>query len=251
MHSSWLLPLLFATGFIAGLVDAIAGGGGLITIPALLAVGLPPHVALGTNKFQSTFGSGSAMLHFIRSGTVNLRQCALGVVWTAVGSGLGAVVVQRLDPGFLRLVIPYLLLAIAGYLLVAPRLGYEDVRPRFTPPFFYFCCGLVLGFYDGFFGPATGTFWAMALMLGLGQSLTKATAHTKVMNFTSNLVALLFFLAGGAVRFPEGLAMGAGQFLGARLGARLVIKRGFGLIRPLFLTMVLLLSVKLLFDAYR
>ncbi|HEY6007945.1 MAG TPA: TSUP family transporter, partial [Geobacteraceae bacterium] len=101
------------------------------------------------------------------------------------------------------------------------------------------------------FGPGTGTFWAMAFMLGLGQDLTRATAHTKVMNFTSNAVALVLFVVAGAVRYPEGLVMGAGQFLGARLGAHLVIRRGVPLIRPLFLTMVLLISAKLLLDAWR
>jgi len=247
----WILLILFATGFIAGLVDAIAGGGGLITVPALLAVGLPPQVAIGTNKLQSSFGSGSAMAHFARAGTVRLRDCVPGIAATAVGAGIGALAVQSLDPDFLRRVIPFMLIAIAGYLLAAPRLGYEEVRARLRPLTFYLIFGLAIGCYDGFFGPGTGTFWAMAFMLCLGQNLTRATAHTKVMNFTSNIVSLGFFIASGVVRYPEGLAMGAGQFLGARVGARLVISRGTRFVRPVFLAMVLLLSLKLLLDAFR
>ncbi len=251
MTSFWLLSLLFSVAFVAGLVDAVAGGGGLITVPALLAVGLPPQTALGTNKLQASFGSGSAMFHFAQAGTVRLRECGQGILCTAIGAGLGALTVQGLDTGFLRRVSPFLLMALAAYLLFSPRLGYEEVRPRLRPGTFYVLFGLGIGFYDGFFGPGTGTFWAMAFMLCLGQNLTRATAHTKVMNFTSNAVALLFFMAGGAIRYPEGIVMGTGQFLGARVGARLVIRRGATFIRPVFLTMALLLSVKLLLAAFR
>ena len=110
--------------------------------------------------------------------------------------------------------------------------------------------GLGIGFYDGFFGPGTGTFWAMAFVVGLGFNLTSATGYTKVMNFASNLGSLVFFLIGGKVLFVAGLTMGAGQWLGARIGSRLVVKRGTNFIRPVFLTVVLALTLKLLYDAY-
>jgi uncharacterized membrane protein YfcA len=111
--------------------------------------------------------------------------------------------------------------------------------------------GLLLGFYDGFFGPGTGTFWAMAYMLGLGFNMSRATGYTKVMNFASNISSLLFFLAGGKVLFLAGLIMGAGQLAGARLGARMVITKGTKFIRPVFLAVVFALTIKLLYDAYR
>jgi len=249
--SLWQFPLLFCTGAGAGLIDAIAGGGGLITIPVLLGLGLPPQEALGTNKLQASFGSGSAMFQFVRAGTIQLHESFAGVLWTATGAGLGAVAVQLLDPGFLRRVIPILLIAIALYLLVSPRLGQADVRPRLGKGLFYGMAGLGIGFYDGFFGPGTGTFWVMALMLGLGYNMTKATGTTKVMNFTSNIVALGFFLAGGKVLFAQGLVMGAGQFMGARLGAKLVVARGTRFIRPLFILMVLAITLRLLWQGYR
>jgi len=189
MTSGWLLFILFMAGLVAGLVDAIAGGGGLITIPILLGIGLPPQTALGTNKLQASFGSGSAMFHFARAGAISLGKCGEGIAFTAVGAGLGAFCVQRIDPGFLRAAIPFLLVAIALYTLVSPRLGYADVHPRLNPVPFYLLAGLALGFYDGFFGPGTGSFWVMALMLGLGYSMQRATGYTKVMNFTSNIVA--------------------------------------------------------------
>jgi hypothetical protein len=246
-----LLPFLFIAAFVAGLIDSIAGGGGLITVPVLMGIGLPPQVALGTNKLQASFGSGSAMLHFIRAGTVRLRDCWYGIVWTAIGAALGVWAVQLLDAAILKQLMPWLLAAIAFYTLYSPRLGAEDSHARIKEGPFYLVIGLSIGFYDGFFGPGTGSFWTMALMLLLGCSMMRATATTKVMNFTSNIVALFFFLSVGQVRFVEGIVMGIGQFLGARVGAKLVIKRGTSFIRPVFITVVLALVGRLIYLNYR
>jgi uncharacterized membrane protein YfcA len=243
-----LLPILFSAAYIAGLIDAIAGGGGLITVPVLLAVGLPPQVALGTNKLQASFGSGSAMLHFVRAGNVRIRDCLQGILWTAAGSASGFLAVQLLNPSLLRLIIPWLLAAIALYMFLSPRLGNEDVRARWPDRLFYPVFGVSIGFYDGFLGPGTGSFWAMAFMLLLGYSMLRATAHTKVMNFTSNVVALIFFLAVGQVHFLEGIVMGTGQFLGARTGARLVSRRGTAFIRPVFIAMVLAILIRMIWQ---
>ncbi len=246
-----LLPLLFGAAFIAGLIDSIAGGGGLITVPVLLGIGLPPQVALGTNKLQASFGSGSAMLHFVRAGTVKLSDCWSGILWTAVGAALGVWAVQLLDASLLKLLIPWLLAAIAIYTLLSPRLGAEDSHARLKGGTFYLLFGLSIGFYDGFFGPGTGSFWTMALMMLLGYSMMRATATTKVMNFTSNFVALIFFLSVGQVRFIEGFIMGAGQFMGARVGSKLVITRGTSFIRPVFITMVLALVGRLIYQNFK
>ncbi len=251
MHPLLTFALLFAAGLVAGLIDAMAGGGGLITIPVLLGLGMPPQTALGTNKLQGTFGSGSAMLHFARAGAVDLRACGAGIVWTAAGAGLGTLSVQRLDPIFLRAAIPLLLVAIALFMLFSPSLGTADVRERMGRRTFFLLFGLSIGFYDGFFGPGTGTFWAMAFVLFLGFNLTRATAHTKVMNFASNLASLLFFLVNGFVSLPEGIVMGLGQFAGARVGARLVVRRGSRFIRPVFIVVVVAISVKLLWQNLR
>jgi uncharacterized membrane protein YfcA len=247
----WLYPLLFAAGLTAGLIDSIAGGGGLITIPVLLGVGLPPQLALGTNKLQSTFGSGSAMVYFARAGTVAKGESIGGAVFTAIGAGIGAWTVQQIDPGFLRGIIPFLLLAIVIYTILTPRLGFDDIHPRMPAAVFYPLFGLLLGLYDGFFGPGTGSFWVVALMLLLGYNMTKATGYTKVMNFTSNIVALILFIAGGHVCYAAGFTMGAGQALGARIGSRMVLVRGAAFIRPIFIAMVLVMTAKILYDNYR
>ena len=250
MIHDWQLALLFGTGLTAGFVDSIAGGGGLITVPVLLSLGLNPQQALGTNKLQAVFGSGSATWHYAQGGVVKLRDCVWGFICSLVGAAIGTLAVQQMDPWFLKRFIPLLLLAVAAYSILKPQLGEEDLRPRMPRGAFDLSFGLLLGFYDGFFGPGTGTFWTAAFVLGLGFNLTRATGYTKAMNFASNLSSLAFFLLGGKVLFVAGLVMGAGQLLGARLGARMVIAKGTKFIRPVFITVVLLLTLKLVYDAY-
>lgn len=249
--SIWFLPVLFATGLAAGFVDSIAGGGGLITVPVLLSTGFQPQDALGTNKLQATFGSGSAAVHFTRAGLVRMKDCINGIIFTAIGAGAGTLLVQLVKPTLLKLVIPWLLIALAIYLLVKPALGHEQREARMGSNPFHLTFGLVIGFYDGFFGPGTGTFWAMAYVMFLGYELTRATAHTKIMNFTSNIVSLVVFVAGGHVLWVPGMVMGLGQMLGARLGSRTVIKGGAKIIRPIFLTVVVAIASKLLWDYFR
>ncbi|MFH1983751.1 MAG: TSUP family transporter [Pseudomonadota bacterium] len=241
---------LFATGLVAGFVDAIAGGGGLIALPVLLSIGLPPQVALGTNKFQSSFGSFTASIQYIRSGQVRLGDTLTGIVWTAAGAMSGALIVQMISAGFIRHLIPILLLAVFVYALVVRDFGGTDARPRMSSRVFYALFGLMLGFYDGFFGPGTGSFWTAAFVLLLGFNMTKAAGHTRVMNFTSNFVALVMFVLGGQVVYTIGLCMALGQAIGARLGARMAIRRGAGFIRPVFLTMVFLTILRLIYVNY-
>lgn len=250
MLKLWHLPLLFGTGFAAGFVDSIAGGGGLITVPVLLNFGFDPRAALGTNKLQATFGSGSATWHYTRAGAVSLRTCKRGFAITFLAAAFGTWLVQQLPRDFLNRFIPVLLLAVAIYTLLRPNLGEVDAPPRMRRPWFDAVFGIGLGFYDGFFGPGTGTFWAMAFVLALGLDFTKATASTKVMNFASNVSSLLFFLLGGHVLFVPGICMGVGQLLGAQLGSRTVIKHGAKFIRPIFISVVLAITLKLLYSAF-
>jgi uncharacterized membrane protein YfcA len=242
----WAYPLLFATGFSAGLVDSIAGGGGIISVPVLLNFGLPPQLALGTNKFQASFGSVAASWRYARRGLVDLRDCRLGILLTLTGALLGAWAVQHIEARVLEKVIPVLLAAIVVYLTFQPQIGLEDRPARLGPAVFYAVFGLGLGFYDGFFGPGTGSFWAMAFVLLCGQNLTRATAHTKVMNATSNLASLALFAAAGLVDLGAGLIMAAGQVAGARLGAGLVVRKGARFVRPAFLAMAGLTILRLL-----
>lgn len=248
--SSATYAFLVATGFLAGFVDSIAGGGGIITIPALLAAGLPAPLALGTNKLQSSFGSLTATLSYRSSGLVRLRWTLPGIAFTAVGAALGTTAIQRLSPDLLERVLPLVLVAVFIYLLVSPRVGESAARPRLSRLAFYALFGLGIGFYDGFIGPGTGSFWALAFVALLGLDLRRATAHTKVMNFTSNLVSLIVFAIGGKVLLLPGLAMGAGEVLGASLGSRLVIRRGVRFVRLFFLAVVAATLARVLWRSY-
>src|SRR5438105_1187801 len=190
MFGYWQLVVFFLTGLTAGFVDSIAGGGGLLTLPVLLSLGLEPQHALGTNKLQATCGSGSAAWHYARAGAVAWRDCVRGFLITAFGASLGTLLVQQIHPDVLRRLLPPLLLTVAIYVLLKPKLGTEDHPPRMSRGRFDAIFGLALGFYDGFLGPGTGTFWTMAFVVVLGFNLTKATGYTKVMNLASNVASL-------------------------------------------------------------
>lgn len=242
-----ILLALFAVAVAAGFVDSIAGGGGILTLPALLTAGLSPVQSMATNKVQAVFGSFSAALHFVRKGHVDLRSLRWAIVCVFVASGVGSVSVQMIDAKILMDVIPFLLGGVGLYFLFAPGLGDSDAHQRMSIGVFSISLAPLIGFYDGFFGPGTGSFFAVAFVVLLGFNLRKATAHTKVLNFTSNFASLIFFVFGGQVVWSIGLVMAVGQFIGAQIGARLVISRGAKLIRPLLVVVSLALTIKVVF----
>ncbi|MFD1627840.1 TSUP family transporter [Azospirillum griseum] len=242
------LGLLFAVGLLAGFVDSIAGGGGLLAIPALLAAGLPPAETLATGKLQSSFGSLSATIKFIQRGEVNPRAMLPMIACTFVGAAAGSTVVQLLNPSFMRDVIPILLIGIALYLLLSPKAGELDAHQRIGEHAFALSIGTGIGFYDGFFGPGTGTFFALAFVSLLGHNFRRATAHTKILNLTSNLAALLFFIIGGHLVWIVGILMGIGQYIGAQVGAHMVIRNGARIVRPMLVTASIAITVKLVWS---
>ncbi|WP_130830904.1 sulfite exporter TauE/SafE family protein [[Erwinia] mediterraneensis] len=248
--SPLLVGLLFFVAMLAAFIDSIAGGGGLLTVPALLAAGLTPAQALATNKLQSVGGSFSASLYFIRRGAVKLNEQWLNIAMTFIGSVLGTLLIQHLDAEILRQILPLLLISIGLWFLLMPRLGEEDRARRLHGLPFALIGGGCVGFYDGFFGPGAGSFYALAFVTLCGYNLAKSTAHAKVLNFTSNLASLLFFMFGGKVVWATGLIMMVGAFCGARLGARLVLSRGQKLIRPMVVIVSAVMSTKLLWDSH-
>jgi hypothetical protein len=246
----WQIGLLFFTGLTAGFVDTLAGGGGLITLPVLLNLCPNPVVALGTNKLQSTFGSTSAAFHFARAGTLNYRELRRAWLLAFLGSLCGTFLVQLFDPGLLKRIVPVLLFAVAIFVWLQPQLGGQDIHPRVSRVKFDFIFAFGIGVYDGFLGPGTGTFLALAFMLGLGCNMARATANAKALNWASNLASLILFLLAQKVWFAAGLIMGAGQWLRARAASKMVITRGTKFIRPVFLTMVVLITLKMIYDVY-
>jgi uncharacterized membrane protein YfcA len=245
------LGLLVTAGFAAGFVDAIAGGGGLLTVPSLLAVGLPPHLALGTNKGQSVFGSFAALARFSRSGLVDVRQARATFPAGLVGAFGGAALLTRLDPAFLRPVV-IVLLVVAGVVVATQRPPREVGQARTVSGssrlWIASAAALAIGVYDGFFGPGTGTFLILAFVHLLKTPLNRATADAKVVNFASNLASVALFASKGLVVWSIALPMAAAQFAGGVLGAHLAIRRGDKVIKATLLLVVLGLTLKLARD---
>ncbi|MDY2946944.1 TSUP family transporter [Mannheimia varigena] len=243
-----ILVILFGVAILAGFIDAIAGGGGLLTIPALMAAGLPPAMALGTNKLQACGGSFSSSFYFIRKKAVNIKQMWLLILCTFIGSASGTIFVQHIDVEYLKKLLPFLILIIGIYFLFSPSIGDEDRKQRVSLTTFSFTAAVIFGFYDGMFGPAAGSFMTLGCILLLGFNLSKSVAHAKIMNFTSNFASLIFFTIGGAVIWKVGLIMMVGQFIGGTLGAKMVMTKGKKLIRPMLVTMSFIMVAKMLYE---
>ena len=249
MIDTWVYPALTAVAVVAGFIDAIAGGGGLIMMPALLVTGIPPLQALGTNKLQSSFGTLIAMINYSRAGLIEWRRNLPTVLVVFLGAAAGCYVVQQVDTRILQLIIPLFLLAVALYVLVSPRMSDEDAHHRVSSKG-YAPVGGTIGFYDGFFGPGTGSFFTTSLVALRGYGLTKATALTKLFNWTSNIASVLLFAWGGHVLWLLGLCMAAGAMLGGWLGSHTAMKFGARLIRPLLVIGSVAMTARLLWSYF-
>lgn len=241
-----VIALLTLVAFVAGLVDAIAGGGGLLTVPALLTAGLPPHLVFGTNKGSAVFGSGAAFWRFLRAGLVDGRRARWLFPLGFLGSLGGAALVVLVAPTVLRPLVLVLLLG-AG-LVVAFVRPPADSASRPGPPKALLkasVIAVVVGAYDGFFGPGTGTFLILAFVTVLHLSLQQASANAKVVNFASNLAAVVLFVSRDLVVWKVSIPMAVGQFLGGTVGAGLAVKGGDRLVRRVVLGVVLALVAKL------
>lgn len=242
-----IIALLVGVAFLAGTIDAIAGGGGLLTIPALLAAGLPPVSAIATNKLQSSFGTGGAVFAFARKGHIDFKRFALPALASFAGSAGGAFLLTLIDPKFLSGLIPLLLIAMAAYFLLAPKMTDEDRHVLAGPPMLL-AMACLIGGYDGFFGPGTGSFFITGLVAVFGLGVTRAVAHTKLLNFASNIAGLAVLIASGHVVWKVGLAMAVGAIAGGQVGAHAAIRFGASTVRPLLIVMCLGLTAKLLAD---
>lgn len=242
------IAMLAFAAFAAGFVDSIAGGGGLITIPALLLAGFSPVEALGTNKLQGMFGSGSATIHYASKGHVDLRRQLPSALLALAGGAIGALLATIVPGDLLRAALPLVLIAIALYFALKPNMNDVDRAERLSPFLFGVTVVPAIGFYDGVFGPGAGSFYMLAFVTLAGYGVLKATAHTKLLNFASNIGGFIIFAAVGVISWKIGLMMGVAQFLGARVGASLAMRIGAKLIKPLLVIVCVALAVKLLAD---
>lgn len=237
--------------FLAGLVDSIAGGGGLLSVPAYMAAGLPPHFVLGNNKFSSCFGTLFASLRYHQHGLVDVRVALVSAFFALVGSFLGSSAVLLLRPDFLRILLIMLIPLVAVLTLANRSLGQEDHSHLQSKQRKYFLAApaaLLIGFYDGFFGPGTGMFLILFYTLVLKYDFVTANANTKVVNLASNVAAVITFMIKGKIIYAIGIPAACAGIVGNLLGAKLVIKKGSTIIRPIFLFTLALLFAKIIYD---
>ena len=243
--------LLSVVAVIAGFIDAVVGGGGLLTVPTLLSTGMPVHMVLGTNKLSSTFGTAIASYTFYRNklfSPILWKHCALS---TFIGAGIGAIAVYFVSGDFLEKVLPLIIIMTAIYTLMnKPRC--EKIAKHVAPPstLKQWIQGSLLGFYDGFAGPGTGAFWTISGQILYKIDLLISSGVARSMNFVSNFTALLTFMVLGKIDYTIGLSMGACLMFGSFIGAKTAIHFGSKFIRPVFITVVLCISMKLAWSAW-
>lgn len=245
-----ILAILFVITIFAGFIDSIAGGGGLITLPFLFWAGLPPLEVLATNKVQGIGSTAMSSYQFARKGLVNLKFIFPAFLCSASGAYIGALTVQMIDVKILEMLIPYFLVLVSLYFYFAKKLkpSPHEKTAIYTQPILYISLliGFCIGFYDGLFGPGTGSFMTAAFIAFCSFSVLQATAHTKLLNFASNLGAILLFLPKGYIIWHVGLIMIIGQLIGSYFGSRLAISKGTRLIRPLLVIVSLTMTITLI-----
>ncbi|APG48876.1 TSUP family transporter [Phaeobacter porticola] len=243
-----VLLLLMAAGFAAGFIDAVAGGGGLITVPVLLLAGANPITALATNKIQGLFGAATAAISYSRGGHVDLRAQAGSALIAGLASICGALLISVLPTTWIRWILPLLLIGIAVFFATKKGLDDSDRARRLSPTLFAVTIVPLCGLYDGLLGPGAGSFYMLGFVSLAGFGILRATAHTKLLNFASNAGALLAFAFVATPWWGVGLAMGAAQIVGARVGAGLAQKQGARVIKPLLVLTSVILALRLLWD---
>jgi uncharacterized protein len=244
-----VLAALAIVGLVAGFIDSIAGGGGLLALPSLLLAGLDPLSALATNKLQGSFGTASATFTFWKKGLLHPAQHKAEIGCVFAGAALGVLTVNYMPITFLQNTMPVLLVLVALYFAFGPKLSVHGSVQKRGIALFSFCIAPAIGFYDGIFGPGTGSFFMVVLVAVFGLGLVEATGRTKLLNFTSNIAALLMFIISGKIIWIIGLTMGAAQLLGAQVGARVAIANGAKVIRPLLVLMCLAMALRLYMKA--
>lgn len=249
MEDILMMLILGGVAMLAGFIDAIAGGGGLITLPALLLAGIPPVSAIATNKLQASASSLSATIAFARKGLIDWQRGLPIAAMSFLGGSLGALLVGFVPKDILLAIVPILLICVAIYFIFSPK--FSDNHEK-SAKISYFAFSLtvapLLGFYDGVFGPGVGSFFLIAFIVLLGCKLLNAMSYTKLANVASNLGSLLIFLFQGAIVFPIALTMAVGAAIGANLGARFAVRFGSKLVKPLLIVISVSMAVKLLWD---
>lgn len=243
------LAFLAFFGFWAAFIDAVVGGGGLVTIPALMWTGLPPVTVLGTNKTASVMGAVTSFYAFVKSGNVDTYLIKRLFPLSLIGSGLGVLTVREIPPDILRPLVVVMLIAVLIYSIAKRDWGRENHYHGLSRRMLYLSgvVAFTIGFYDGFFGPGTGSFFLFAFLL-VGFDFIGAAGNARALNFASNIAAVILFNYFGYVNLSYALPMGVFMILGAYAGSHMALKKGTGYVRPLFIIMTSVLVGKQLID---
>lgn len=246
-----IIIILICVALLAGIIDTLAGGGGLLTLPALLIAGVPPHMALGTNRLQASIGELTAAHHFYQKGVFDIEHMPLGILFTAIGAISGTALVYLLPKELLEKLLPILMILITLYSIFSKSLRrHHTVQALMSSPLFMLSMGLLIGFYNGFFGPGTGSIWILAFVILLGSNIQQGSIHAKPLNLTGNLVSVALFAWLGEINWLLGLLMGTGQIFGAMIGSHLVLSKGTNLIRPVFIVIMISMTASLIWQHY-
>lgn len=244
-----ILCFLMGAGFVAAFIDSVVGGGGLISLPALLMVGLPPTMALGTNKMASVMGSCTSTLSFLRSGKIDLKIIRWQFPLSFIGSAAGVYTVQQIPSQFLKPLVIVMLVAVTIYTFCKKDWGaistYSGVAGRTA--WLSGLAAFTIGFYDGFFGPGAGSFFIFCFLM-VGFDFVVAAGNAKALNFASNIAAVLAFAYFGSIQYAYAIPMGIAMIAGALAGSRMAIIKGAAYVRPLFIFMSVLLISKQIWD---
>lgn len=236
--------------FIAGFVDAIAGGGGLISLPAYLIAGLPAHYAIGTNKFSACMGTFVATYRFLKKGLVNLPHVLPSVFTALAGSWLGAKLALSVPADIFKSLMLVIIPVTAVFVIKAKSI--ETSKPPFSPfksVVLSAVIALVIGIYDGFYGPGTGTFLILLLVYVARLTLKEAAGATKIINLSTNVAALTVFLSSGSVVFPLAIVASLFGIAGNYIGANYFISRGKGVARPIIIIVLGIFLVKIVYES--
>lgn len=237
--------ILFFVAFIASLIDSIAGGGGLLTTPSMLILGISPLNVLATNKFQSCFGTFTSTYNYYKNGLLTEKKKSMYFCLSFIGSSIGTLLVSRISNETLESVIPVLLISAALFFIT--NKGPSEVKQNYKLLVVFNLLVFAIGFYDGFFGPGTGSFFVLSFIVVKGVNIMRATAVTKLLNFASNFAAFIIFAFQGYVIWLLGLIMAVAQIAGAYTGSKFAIKNGEKVVRPVLVIVSLLLSARILF----
>lgn len=249
-----MLKIIFLciAGFIAAFVDSIAGGGGLISLPAFLIAGIDPHLSLGTNKFASTTAAFTSSIKYAASGKVNFKLLKFLIPFTLTGAIFGVNAVMLVDKKYLSTLVLVLILCVGFYSIFSKSIGAENKYNGYTLKTIIegAVFSFVIGFYDGFFGPGTGSFLIFAFINVFGFDFINAGGNARILNFVSNITALILFAVHGQINYLWGVPVAVFMITGAKLGTQYALKSGSKVIKPIFITMSMAVAVKMLFNIF-